>query len=523
MRDAGGSGAAGGVMEAEDEHGTGPGGEAAAMPGRPSAEEHGGAKTLLKQVAGFVPGALVPAVVALGSTVIFTRVFDSAGFGRYSLALGIAALLTTLATQWLQQGTGRFLPGAHAAGEGDRLKEAIAGAMLAVGCVLALLCAAAIALVGARLTPEWRQMLWPGAALVVAVAMIDPLAVVLQSEMRASRYSVYRVADVVLRLSMGLAVVFLVSRTPAGLLWGSAIAPLVLLPVLWRDSRMPAPWRALARFRALGPDIRRMGTYGLPMVGWFVAAYTMNVSDRYVIQFFRGAGEVGIYSANYSLAAGVGGLITAPVLLATHPLLMRAWDAGRRDVAKRWLGLIVEWYAVAGVLVVGLLVLFSADIAWLLLGAEFRGGHRVLPIAMAGAVAWQFGLYAQKPLEFEGRVRSVLWISVATAALNVAANLVLVPRFGYIAAAFSTVLAYLAYAVLTATLGRRVLPWELRRKELGGTLALCAGGLGLAALGRAWAGPALGYAAGLAVALAVAAVMLGLVARRMIGPLLGRA
>jgi O-antigen/teichoic acid export membrane protein len=249
----------------------------------------------------------------------------------------------------------------------------------------------------------------------------------------------------------------------------------------------------------------------------------MNVSDRYVIQFFRGAGEVGIYAANYSLAAGVGGLITAPVLLATHPLLMRAWDAGRRDVAERWLGLIVEWYVVAGVLVVGVLVLFSADIAWLLLGAEFRAGHRVLPIAMAGAVAWQFGLYAQKPLEFEGRVRSVLGISVATAVLNVGTNLLLVPRFGYMAAAFSTVLAYVAYAALTATLGRRVLPWKLRWNELGGTLALAAGGLVLAPLARAWAEPALGYAAGLAAAMTVTAVMLGLVARRLIGPLLGRA
>jgi O-antigen/teichoic acid export membrane protein len=477
---------------------------------------------LLKQVMGFVPGALLPAVVTLGSTVIFTRIFGSEEFGRYTLAVSVATLLTTLAIQWVQQGTGRWLPGAHASGEGVRLKESIGAIMIGACAVLALLCSAAILLLGSRLPPVWRPMLWPGAALVLGAALFEPLLVVFQSEMRARRYSAFKAIDVSLRLALGLALVLFATRAPQSLLWGNALAPLVLFPLLWRDARMPPLRAVLARFGSLGPDLRRIAGYGVPLVGWFVASYTLNVSDRYIIQLFRGAGEVGIYSANYSLAAGAGGLMTAPVLLAVHPLLMRAWDAGRPEVAQRWLGVIVEWFIVAGVLVVGVLALFSADVARLLLGPEFREGHLVLPIAMAGAVAWQLGLYAQKPLEFAGRVRTVLAISVVAAASNVAINLVMVPRFGYLAAAYATLASYSLYAVLAALAGRRVLRWAMRWKELAGTLLLSGAGLGAAWAARALVAPSAGEGAGLLAAVALVVPTLALVATRMVKPLLGK-
>jgi O-antigen/teichoic acid export membrane protein len=175
------------------------------------------------------------------------------------------------------------------------------------------------------------------------------------------------------------------------------------------------------------------------------------------------------------------------------------------------------------VLVVGVLALFSADVARLLLGPEFREGHRVLPIAMAGSVAWQLGLYAQKPLEFAGRVRTVLAISVVAAASNVAINVVMVPRFGYVAAAYATLVAYAVYALLAAFAARRVLRWAMRWKELAGTLALSGAGLGLAWAARALAAPSWGQGVGLAAALAVVVPVLALVAGRMLRPLLGKA
>lgn len=492
--------------------------------GKPEARrDPGAAKSLLYQVLSFAPGALLPAAAALASTVIFTRVFDAEGFGRYSLTLSVVMLLTTVAAQWLQQGTGRYLPGAHAAGEGRRLKEAIGAILLGVGVVLGLVALVAIELIGWRLPLEWRGILFPAAALAIGTVMLDSLLVVLQSEMEARRYSGFRAADVSLRLAMGLALVYLVSRTPASLLWGNALGPLLLLPFLWRAARMPPLKAVLARVGSLHSDLRRIAGYGVPLVGWFVASYALNVSDRYVIQFFRGAGEVGIYAANYSLAAGAGGLMTAPVLLAMHPLLMKAWDAGQRDAAQRWLGVVVEMFIVAGILAVGALTLFSADVARLLLGPEFREGHAVLPIAMAGVVAWQLGLYMQKPLEFEGRVRTVLAVGVIAATINVGINLALVPIFGYMAAAYATLVSYTAYAVLTAASGRGILRWTMRWRELGTTAALTFVGLGLAWGARALLIPRVGAAAGLTAAVVIVIPTVALAATRTIRPLDERA
>ena len=64
--------------------------------------------------------------------------------------------------------------------------------------------------------------------------------------------------------------------------------------------------------------------YGLPLVAWYVSAQILNIGDRYIIKYFLGNVEVGIYSANYSIVYGVTTLLSAPFILAFS--LLRVLD-----------------------------------------------------------------------------------------------------------------------------------------------------------------------------------------------------
>ncbi|AOQ23309.1 hypothetical protein MTAT_18410 [Moorella thermoacetica] len=428
-------------------------------------------RLLLRQVLAYVPGSILPAFIGLASAAIFTRIFSTDEYGRYSLVLSVTTLATALASQWLQQAINRYLPGASDIATRQAVKRVAAmGVILVSG----LLGGVTLIVFSFRnfLPAEWREFVLPGALLMVTTSAFNPLGVVLQAEMQVRQFSYYTLANAVARLILSLLIVFTITRAPSGMVWGAVLSTAMLLPLLWYRAGLPLPnlllhkelwsnyWRGLKQFAA----------YGFPMIGWFLAATLLNVGDRYIIQWFRGSVEVGIYSANYNFIQGAVGLIAAPILLAAHPFLMRAWGEGDRVNAGRWLGIIAEWFAVAGIMMVGATWLFSSDLATWFLGAEFRAGHVIMPVVIAGIVAWQLGMYAHKPLEFAERTTFMFVLSLIAAGLNLILNIIFVPVYGYIAAAYTTLASYLVYAAITGITGQRFLRWRVRGRPVAITI-----------------------------------------------------
>lgn len=397
-------------------------------------------------------------MLGLGFVALFTRVFSARDFGRYGLVASIVTLATAVASQWLQQGATRFLPGAA----GGTLAETLGATALGLlgSAVAALVFGALVALPVVRMTgSSWAPFAPAAVAAVVLLVLFNGTCAVLQARMHASRYRVYRVLDAAARFGFAGGLVFVLARRAEMLLWAQVLSGLALVPFVWRDAALPGI-RAVARaWRSHAARLRALAAYGVPMVGWYLAAVLLEVGDRYIIEFFRGSREVGIYSANYGLVNGAVGLLAAPILLAAHPFLMRAWERGNRPVAMQWLGAIAEWFAIAGLVLTAGLWIFARDVARLLLGPEFREGYRVMPLALGGLVAWQLGMYTHKPLEFAGATRTMLAASLVAAAANVGLNVVLVPHYGYLAAAYTTLACYAGYTVLTFALGRRLLRW----------------------------------------------------------------
>lgn len=422
---------------------------------------------LFRQVLAYVPGSILPALVGLVSAAIFTRTFSAGAYGQYSLVLSVSALATALSSQWLQQAINRYLPGATDIATHQAIKRAVALGMLLIVAVLSGVSLLLILFHNALL-PEWQGFILPGALLVMTISVYNPLGAMLQAEMMANLFSRYALANAVAKLLFSIIIVFAIIHTPSGMVWGAVLSTTLLLPMLWRRGGLPSLGLLLHSDIWLNSwrDLMRFAAYGFPMIGWFLSATLLNVGDRYVIQLFRGSAEVGIYSANYNLIQAAIGLIAAPVLLAAHPFLMRAWGEGDKANAGRWLGTIAEWFAMAGIIMVGATWLFSEDLATWFLGPEFRSGHVIMPAVIAGVVAWQLGMYAHKPLEFSERTGLMFALSLAAAGLNLTLNIIFVPFYGYAAAAYTTLLSYLIYAIVTSIIGQRVLRWQITVKPI---------------------------------------------------------
>jgi O-antigen/teichoic acid export membrane protein len=177
--------------------------------------------------------------------------------------------------------------------------------------------------------------------------------------------------------------------------------------------------------------------------------------DVVMVSFLGDAEKVGTYSVSFRLVDATQ-FLGAALAAAMLPWLARAERAGTIGVARGYsLGL----KAVNALLLpIGLaLVLFAEPIVLLLYGSAFEDS--VLPLRLLGMLTLIYGLnvFASMSLIARDRPGGYARMIVPVIALNIALNLVLIPRYGADGAAFDALLSSSLLAVLATWQARVVL------------------------------------------------------------------
>lgn len=458
--------------------------EPVAVEGTPSAAGSGSdGRSLLKRIVIYIPSSIVPAMLTLATSVIFTRIFSPAAYGHYSLFLVYAAPLELLFIEWLDQSIAKFLPAAQNPAERRRVKAAISLSLVLIIITEVGLAAAALAVGSFTLAPEWRGFLLPTALFIVISSLFDLIAVVLAAEYRAKEYTSYQLVDSVVTFGLRLLLVSAVFSLDIRLMfWSVVISHCLLLPFMWVRGGFPSPWGLITILKSsrVRKTARVFLAFGLPMTVFFMSSVLLDVGDRYVLNVLMGPGPVGVYDTNYRLIAGVVTLMVAPITITLHPHLMKVAGSGDDKAICQAIGNVVENLLIMGALTVGLTFLLHADIAHVVLGASFRAGSVVMPSVVAGVFAFNIGTFVHKPFEIVGRTGVMLIFGVVSAIADIGLCFALIPFLGYLGAAYATLLSYVLYTACVGYLGWRIFPWRVNVRRLamyGGVMAV-----GLAAI-----------------------------------------
>ena len=226
------------------------------------------------------------------------------------------------------------------------------------------------------------------------------------------------------------------------------------------------------------PLMRSMFLFSLPLVPAGAAGWTLNLSDRYVLQIFEGSHVVGIYSLGYSLGLALNVFVMQPFLLAWAAA---KWDVARGEHAQATFASVMTALAVVACTgALGLAVL-GTDAVRLLFPPGSEVARYIVPFSAFAYVFLGMHTMAMTGLHVAGQTRWVGVTMLVAAASNIGLNLVLIPLLGIMGAAIATILAYALLAVLTNAASQRYypIPWQYGRLLV--ILAL-AGGLAAAAL-----------------------------------------
>ncbi|MGH9321333.1 MAG: polysaccharide biosynthesis C-terminal domain-containing protein [Vicinamibacteria bacterium] len=224
----------------------------------------------------------------------------------------------------------------------------------------------------------------------------------------------------------------------------SLLFVLALLPTLIRN--------LAASFS--GPMLAQAAAFGLPKVPHGLAQQVLNLSDRKLIEIFATLAESGLYHIGYVMGTGVKFFLSA-FELAWAPFVygQLAKPDAPRILAR------VATYAFAALFGIGLLnAIFGRELLFLMAKPRFHAAHPVIPIVVLAYVMQ--GVFALTSIGIGISKKSGYFpmMTFSAAALNVLLNLFLIPRYGILGAAWSTVAGYALMAALGAYLGQRHYP-----------------------------------------------------------------
>jgi len=209
------------------------------------------------------------------------------------------------------------------------------------------------------------------------------------------------------------------------------------------------------------PLMRSAVGTSLPLVPHELLKWGLAGSDRVILERNVSAAALGNYSLGYTFGNTVG-MFSYAMIYAFMPMVNRKLGEGdpRNEVPP--LGTIV--ILTSCFVALGAAVVLPPAIR-LMAPPAYHGGAVVVPwVALALYFQALYNVWSTGTV-FSRRTGSVALVTFIGAGTNIALNIILVPRYGIIAAAVTTAIGYALMAVLHAQLARKLfpIPWEYGR------------------------------------------------------------
>jgi len=421
-------------------------------------------KELIKDVYKYLPSFIVPAIVGVIALPIKTRLFSPADYGDYVLVLATVSVLSAIATAWISASIIRFFPAYEVDKQTAKFYGTVAKLTLLSIVGLSLAFSGVLFLAQKHISSNLYSLMHIGILLFVATSCSQVLLSFLRIKRQVTWYSSLTIWRTVAGLGVGVLLVIVFHYGVGGLLWGPFLSTVVAFPLLYKLAIGKVSLKEGRIHSRMSSEILR---YGLPIAVVNIASWILSLSDRYVLELFRTSHEVGIYAANYAIPQQSILMIGSLFMISSGPIGVRIWESQGMQATKAFLNKLTRYYLLAALpAAVGLGVL-AKPFASLLLAQAYVPGYRIIPVVAFGMLIAGSTHSFSLVLTLQKRSDLLMYCFLGAASLNIGLNVLLIPVYGYMAAAITTLVAYTADLALRIGFAKRFFTWEFPFKSLG--------------------------------------------------------
>lgn len=190
---------------------------------------------------------------------------------------------------------------------------------------------------------------------------------------------------------------------------------------------------------------------GLPIIPHGLGQIVLSSFDRIMITNLVGAAESGLYSFSYTIYTMLQ--VTATALFSVFdPWAYERLKENKISELKKTASLFLIFLSAASIAV----VVLSPEVIVILGSSKYADAvYTTIPVVVGGLFCLAYGI----PAIIEYYYKKTIYISIGTigaAIINVVLNAICIPKYGYIAAAYTTLISYALYYVFHSVISYKI-------------------------------------------------------------------
>ncbi len=214
--------------------------------------------------------------------------------------------------------------------------------------------------------------------------------------------------------------------------------------------------------------------FGLPEIPVRMASWALKLADRLILQAYLPLSVVGLYSVGYLLGGTVFELIASSLNSAILPFFYLTATQESEQASRRIFADVAAYNAaLLGFLGLGT-ILFAREFIVIFTTSQYQEAETVVPLVAWASIFQALAHIPNRAIYLAKKTAVLPVVFIAPAALNVGLNIVLIPRYGMIGAAWATLASYPILFGLTLMAAQRIyhIPYDYWRMAKPLVLAL---------------------------------------------------
>jgi O-antigen/teichoic acid export membrane protein len=196
-------------------------------------------------------------------------------------------------------------------------------------------------------------------------------------------------------------------------------------------------------------------SFGLPTVFTFLSLWVLALADRFLLARLGSLAQV----ASYAVAYGLGGVSSTIVL---YPFTL-AWPStmfsiAKRDDAANIFRLVFRWYSFVLLFTTFGLSLISTIALGLFFPPAYQAAAPIIPVIATSVMFYGVYITCMTGTYIRRKTWYAVLLTTTAALANVGLNIILIPLYGSMGAAVSTLVAYVLLVLIGYVVNQRIYP-----------------------------------------------------------------
>ena len=208
-------------------------------------------------------------------------------------------------------------------------------------------------------------------------------------------------------------------------------------------------------------------SYSWPLSLLSVASFILYWVDSFTIGYFRNPVDVGLYNVAVPLAALIM-IVPDLIIQLFFPLVTKEYSRKNYGLIQELSKQATKWVFMVNVPLTLIIILFPGAIINFFFGSAYLGAEQSLQLLALGSLFGSLSIIPSHLISMIGKSKVMLTNILIMLALNIILNIILVPIYGMVGAAFATMVIFICITIVYLIQCRYFLSFiPLRRKMIG--------------------------------------------------------